>query len=101
MAQSPPIDGRGHNADKPSEIPKPGWLSIFRRVYTSTSDKNLSVLAAGVAFYGMLSVFPALAVLVAIYGLFADPATVQHQINTVRGLIPALRDLVSVSSSAS
>jgi membrane protein len=53
MAQSPPIDGRGHNADKPSDIPKPGWRSILRRVYTSTSDKNLSVLAAGVAFYGM------------------------------------------------
>jgi uncharacterized BrkB/YihY/UPF0761 family membrane protein len=43
--------GESHNADKPSDIAKPGWLSIFRRVYTSTSDKNLSVLAAGVAFY--------------------------------------------------
>lgn len=97
-----------HNADKPSDIAKPGWLSIFRRVYTSTSDKNLSVLAAGVAFYGMLSIFPALAAVVAIYGLFADPATVQHEINMVRGLIPAeaenlitayLKSLVSSSSS--
>jgi membrane protein len=108
MAQSPPIDGRGHNADKPSDIPKPGWRSILRRVYTSTSDKNLSVLAAGVAFYGMLSMFPALAVLVAIYGLFADPATVQHEINTIGGLIPGeaqkliaeyLKSLASSSSS--
>jgi membrane protein len=108
MAQSLPTEGGSYNADKPSDIAKPGWLSIFRRVYTSTSDKNLSVLAAGVAFYGMLSIFPALAALVAIYGLFADPATVQHQINTIRGLIPAeaenlitayLKSLVSSSSS--
>jgi membrane protein len=108
MAQSMPTDGRGHNADTPSDIPGPGWWSILKRVYTSAGEKNLSVLAAGVAFYGMLSIFPALAVLVAIYGLFADPATVQHQINTIRGLIPDeaqtlitvyLESLVSSSSS--
>jgi membrane protein len=56
----------------------------------------------------MLSVFPALAALVAIYGLLADPATVQRQINEIHGLIPGeaqniiatfLKTLVSSSSS--
>ena len=88
MAQLLQTDGRGHSADKPSDIPKLGWWSILKRVYTSTTNKNLSVLAAGVAFYGMLAIFPALAALVAIYGLFADPATVQHVINSIHGLIP-------------
>jgi len=108
MAQSPPTDGRGHSADTPSDIPEKGWWSILKRVYTSTSNKNLSVLAAGVAFYGMLSIFPALAALVAIFGLFADPATVQHEMGAIQGLIPGeaqnliatyLKSLVSSSSS--
>jgi membrane protein len=107
MSQSLPTDGRGHNADRPNDIPK-SWRSIISRAYASTNDKNLSVLAAGVAFYGMLSIFPALAVLVAIYGLIADPATVQHEINTVGRLIPGeaqdlivayLKSLASSSSS--
>jgi membrane protein len=57
-------------------------------VYASLNSKHLSILAGGVAFYAMLSIFPALAALVALYGLVADPATVQHQINAVHGLIP-------------
>jgi membrane protein len=108
MAQSLPTDRHGHSADKPSDIPTPGWWNILKRVYASISEKNLSILAAGVAFYGMLSLFPALAALVAIFGLFADPATVQREINTIRGLIPAeaqglittyLKSLASSSSS--
>lgn len=101
-------DQRGHNADTPSDITKGGWRSILKRVYVSLTSKNLSILAAGVAFYAMLSIFPAFAALIAIYGLVADPATVQRQISEIQGLIPAevqtlianyLRSLVSSSSS--
>jgi membrane protein len=108
ITQSSPTNGRGHSADRPSDIPKAGWRSILKRVYTSSNDKNLSVLAAGVGFYGMFSIFPALAALVAIYGLFADPAAVQREIGAIRGLIPGeaqnlitdfLKSLVSSSSS--
>lgn len=108
MPQSPTTNGSGRNADKPSDIPKSGRRSILRQLYTSISDKHLSVLAAGIAFYGMLSIFPALAVLVAIYGLFADPAAVQHEIHTIGGLIPSeaqnlivayLKSLTSYNSS--
>ena len=82
-------DDRGHGAETPRDIPKTGWWSILKRVYASLSSKNISILAAGVAFYAMLSIFPALAALIAIYGLVADPATVQHQISQIQGLIPA------------
>ena len=108
MAEPSSTDPRGHRAKTPSDIPKAGWWSILKRVYNSTNEKNLSVLAAGVAFYGLLSLFPALVVLVAIYGIFADPQTVQHEINALRGIIPAeaqnvittyLKSLVSSSNS--
>jgi membrane protein len=56
----------------------------------------------------MLSIFPALVALVAIYRLLADPATVQHQINAIHGIIPGeaqkltatyLKSIVTSSSS--
>jgi len=108
MAQAPPTNGKGQAADAPREIPKQGWWDILKRVYASLKDKNLSILAAGVAFYAMLSVFPALAALIALYGLVADPATVQRQINDIQGIIPGeaqkliatyLKSIVSSNSS--
>src|SRR6185437_4358245 len=80
---------QGHEAEAPKDIPKPGWWSVLKRVYNSQNSKNLSILAGGVAFYAMLSIFPALAALVAIYGLWDNPGTVQHQISQLRGVIPA------------
>jgi membrane protein len=108
MPQPLHMDGQGRRAETPSQIPKRGWWSILQRVYSSLKTKNLSILAAGVAFFAMLSVFPALAALVAIYGLLADPATVQHQLNEIHGIIPGeaqnviatyLKTIVSSSSS--
>jgi membrane protein len=98
----------GHQAEHPREIPKRGWWNILKRVYDSINEKNLSILAAGVAFYTMLAIFPALAALVAVYGLVANPATVQHEINAIHGLIPGeaqtliatyLKSITSSSSS--
>src|SRR5437764_13907910 len=81
-------NGQGREAPTPRGIPRAGWWSISKRVYAALNTKHLSILAGGVAFYAMLSIFPALAALVALYGLIADPATVQHQINAVHGVIP-------------
>jgi membrane protein len=81
-------NGGGQSAPTPSQIPKAGWWSICKRVYASLNSKNLSILAAGVAFFAMLSIFPALAALVALYGLIADPGTVQQQIHAIHGIIP-------------
>jgi membrane protein len=101
-------NSQGREALTPGEIPKGGWWSICKRVYGSLNSKHLSILAGGVAFYAMLSIFPALAALVALYGLIADPATVQHQINALHALIPGeaqkilesyLRSIVSSNSA--
>src|SRR5947209_17843125 len=88
MLQAAYTNGGGRTAYTPRQIPKRGWWGILKRVYNSLNEKNLSILSAGVAFYAMLSIFPALAALVAIYGLWADPATVQDQLHAIHGVIP-------------
>jgi membrane protein len=52
------------------------------------SENNISLVAAGVAFFGMLSLFPALAALIAILGLISDPVVVVAQLEEIRGLLP-------------
>lgn len=80
--------GRGRSAEKPSEIPKEGWLDVLSRTKQQVSEDNLSVVAAGVAFYAFVAVVPAIAVLVALYGLIADPATVADQIASLAKFLP-------------
>jgi membrane protein len=80
--------GRGRQADQPHEIPARGWWDILWRVKDEMSKDNLSVLAAGVGFYSLLAIFPALAAAVSIYGLVFDPHGVEHQLSMVIGLIP-------------
>ena len=82
-------DGRGRFAVRPGEIPVRGWRDVLLRVKGQIAEDNLSVVAAGVAFYAMLAVFPALAALVSGYGLVANPADVQQQLSAVAGVLPA------------
>ena len=49
---------------------------------------NVPLLAAGVAFYAFLAIFPALIAIVSIYGLFADPATITNQLNSMTPRCP-------------
>ncbi len=79
---------RGRLAERPQEIPAPGWRDVILRVWDQVSHLNLSMVAAGVAFYGLLAIFPALAAAVSIYGLVADPAEVERQVGVLSGVLP-------------
>src|ERR1051326_341918 len=81
-------DGRGRTAEKPSDIPARGWKDILWRVYAGISDDRILANAAAVTFYALLALFPAIAALVSIYGLFADPASIQQQLDAVSGVLP-------------
>ena len=102
-------DARGRHAQAPQEIPARGWKDVVMRVRDSLSRNSIGLVAAGVAFYAMLSLFPALAAAVGMYGLFADRAAVEGQLEALSGLIPGqasellrsqLHDLVSQSGGA-
>ncbi|MCP3971458.1 MAG: YihY/virulence factor BrkB family protein [Rhodobacteraceae bacterium] len=64
-------------------------LRLLRGVMHSMTERNLDLIAAGVAFYAMLAVFPAFAAVIALWGFVSDPAVVEEQLQMLRGLIPA------------
>jgi len=80
--------GRGEYASSPFRMPRAAWRSVLARVKDRVKDDNLTIVAAGVAFYGFLAIFPALAALVIVYGLMFDPGQVAGQIERVAALIP-------------
>src|SRR5688500_5967873 len=62
-------DERGRHAESPSDIPKRGWKDILWRVYNGLGEDRVLMNAAGVTFYALLALFPAIAAFVSIYGL--------------------------------
>lgn len=85
---------RGRTADSPTEIPAKGWKDILWRVKDEISEDRVSLIAAGVAFYAFLALFPAIAALMALSGLFLDPSNVIDQIGALAGLVP--QDIVDI-----
>lgn len=79
---------RGRQAASPSEIPPRGWKDILLRVYENLSRHRLLALAAGMTYYSLLAIFPAIAALVAMYGLFSDPATIAKHLDELGGFLP-------------
>src|SRR5690606_22114401 len=79
---------RGREARAPREIPARGWKDIAWRVKDEIKEDRLSIIAAGVAFYGLLAIFPGLVALVGIYGLVFDPQQVQQQVSALSGVMP-------------
>jgi len=80
--------GRGRSADTPTEIPARGWKDILWRTYEEFNKDRVMSVAAGVTYYALLALFPAIAALVSVYGLFADPGTIQDHLNTLSGILP-------------
>jgi membrane protein len=79
---------RGREATGPSEIPAQGWKDIAWRVYQQFNEDRVMLVAAGVTFYALLAIFPALTAFVSIYGLFADPETAVEQADALGDLMP-------------
>ena len=81
-------DTRGRLADKPSAIPYPGLKDVFWRVIAEISEDRVTLIAAGVTYYLLLALFPALAALVSIYGFVADPGAIGAQVTLLANVVP-------------
>ncbi len=80
--------GRGRHADAPTEVPPKGWVDILVRTKDQIAADNLSVVAAGVGFFGFVAVVPALASIIALYALISDPAQVRDHIASLAQVVP-------------
>lgn len=78
----------GIHAEKPTDIPWRGWRQIVKRAWAENKADNLPIIAGGVAFFGFLSIFPALIALISIYGLVASPETVARQVEKLSTQLP-------------
>ena len=92
---------RGRDADSPTEIPARGWRDILVRVRKEAKDDDVTLMAAGVAFYSLLALVPGLIALISIYGLVAKPSDVSRQITSTLSAAPReVRELVRTQLEA-
>ena len=81
-------DAPGRGATKPTEIPARGWWQILKRTGNAVMRDGLLAQAAAMTFYSLLALFPALAMVVSLYGLVADPRTLSDTISGIKGVVP-------------
>jgi membrane protein len=78
---------RARRADA-AVIPRRSWKDFLLRVYENIGKHRVVAMAASVTFYSILALFPAIAALVSLYGLFADPATIASHLDALSGVLP-------------
>jgi membrane protein len=89
-------EAQAQDAARPTDIPARGWLDVVKRTQKAIKTDNVTLIAAGVAFYSMLAIFPALIAVVTIYGLVAEPADVQRQVASfAESMPPGAGDLLT------
>lgn len=81
-------DPHGRTAIRPTEIPTKGWRDIVARVWQNLGRDNTSLVSAGIGLHALLAVFPALAVVVSVYGMFASAADVASDLQPFLGVLP-------------
>ncbi|SFE14124.1 YihY/virulence factor BrkB family protein [Roseivivax sediminis] len=75
-------------AERPRDLPRRSWWRILRRVAVNTGEDNISVVAAGVAFYTLLSIFPAATAFISLAGYVLDPSDLTQQLDQLAGMLP-------------
>ena len=85
---SPALVAPGRTVSQPTRFGWAAWRQVLGRVFANIGRHHLSIVAGGVAFFGVLSVVPALAALVGLYGLIANPADVMAYLDEFQPLLP-------------
>ncbi len=80
--------GHGRAARDPFQIPLRGWQDILWRTIQEFGADNITQVAGGVAFFGLLSIFPAMGAFVSLYGLFSNVQMAEQQLNLLSGVLP-------------
>lgn len=80
---------RGRDAAAPTQIPPKGWKDILLRTKDEVLKDHAMLIAAGVAFYGLLAAFPAIGAFIALWSLFSSPADIVKDVAPLRAVLPA------------
>ncbi|MCX5066992.1 YihY/virulence factor BrkB family protein [Micromonospora lupini] len=93
--RSEPV-GPDAGPDSPTDLPGSGWKAALRRTVTEFQDDNLTDWAAALTYYGVLSIFPGLLVLISILGLLGTSAT-EGVKDTVNQAVPndSIRQIIT------
>ena len=98
----------GRDADTPLDMPALGWKQVALRTWKQSSEDNVALVAAGVAFYSFLALVPLLGAVILTYGIIADPHTVLGNVRSLTSVMPEdaakvvgqqLMDVVQTSGS--
>lgn len=81
-------NSKAHQANSPWKMSLGRWKEVLVRTWTEQSEDNISLAAAGVAFYGFLALVPLLGAIVLTYGIAADPQTVLSNMKSLTSVLP-------------
>lgn len=94
VPRSPPLDPDDQikpdapDSASPLDAGPRDWKAIFWNTYEEIGKDRLLAVAAGVVFYGLLALFPAITALVSSYALFADGNTINDHLSLLAGILP-------------
>jgi membrane protein len=81
--------GAAQKKDSAEKKAERGWREVARVLYGNVSEHRVTAIAAGVTYFTLLAIFPFVAAIVAIYGLFGDAATLGSQLDQLSYFLPA------------
>ncbi|GGR78275.1 hypothetical protein GCM10010169_23070 [Micromonospora fulviviridis] len=79
--------GPDEGPDSPTDLPGTGWVATLKRTLREFQDDSLTDWAAALTYYGVLSIFPGMLVLISVLGLLGERAT-QGVKDTVDQAVP-------------
>jgi membrane protein len=81
--QQPDLPPESDMPDKPSELGGRGWFATLKRTAKEFQKDNLTDWAASLTYYGILSIFPGMIVLLSVFSMVSDPSTATRAVDEV------------------
>ncbi len=88
LAPEPEQEPASFGGETEDHAPAQGWKDIALHVWRKFNRDRILLISAGVTFYAILAIFPAIAALVSIYGLVSDPKAINQHVSDLRGVLP-------------
>src|SRR5580658_8007571 len=89
MSDTPIRYAAPSQSGRAARVTRMHWTQRLGRVWRALGEDNISIMAAGIAYYAMLSIFPGMSALVLTYGLVADPARIERHVDALSGVLPS------------